>query len=358
MSASKFMRIFIFIAVLAALLAACGPAAAPTQAPPEPAPVVDKPAEAPPEEVSTSVVLLFPGSINDGGWNTLGYEGLKQLEEEGYQVAYTENAEPANIATVTRGYADEGPNLIIGHGWTFVNDFMVIAPEYPEIDFFVTTNPPEDLSTVPENLQFYEPKFEYAGYMAGALAALVSESGKVGFVGGGDNPIQRMIGNAFVQGADETVPGTEAFVVITGDYNDAGKGREAATTMIGNGVDVVYQAADITGLGVIGGTVEGGALAIGMYGDQTSMAYGSFASSVYQDLAYAVINRSHATHDGTFRDDGPVWYPPLEHAFYFIAGSKDTPFVDANVSAEVQDKVMAIYNDLADGKIEVTINTD
>ncbi len=362
------------VALFSLVLTACAPAAtqasADTQSPADTqvAEVAQAPADtqvaaatqAPNTQASAStgthisVALIMAGSISDGGWNTLAYKGLEQLKAEGFQTAYSENIESANITAVARGYADDGYKLIIGNGWQFSTALAELGKDYPDTKFFVMAKGTDD-GTIPENVQFVDSSDEYGGYMAGSLAALVSKTHNVGFVGGGDNPAQRMLGNAFEQGATETVSGTKVLKIITGDYNDAAKGREAALTMIGNGADVIWHAADITGLGVITGVVEGKALAIGMYSDQTSIAYNSFASSVMEDLTYVVINRAHAVESGEF-EGGGNWKPPFNDIYKFVAGG--TEFNPTNVSETVQQAMQKVMQDLIDGKIKVTTSTN
>ncbi|MFN8458426.1 MAG: BMP family ABC transporter substrate-binding protein [Anaerolineae bacterium] len=65
------------------------------------------------------------------------------------------------------------------------------------------------------------------------------------------------------------MPGTKALGVVTGDYSDAAKGQEAAATMVGNGADVIWHAADITGLGAIGAVDRQGKV-LGCYADTGS----------------------------------------------------------------------------------------
>jgi len=347
-------RIFLVTICIVTMLVLALTACAPT------APAQETEAEQPPaagDAPKSSIALILPGSIADGGWNTLCYKGLEKLQSEGFKTAYTENVTDATIASVTEGYVNDGYSLIIGGGWQFVTPFMTLAPDFPDAKFFVVSTGPED-ATIPPNLQFFDPSSQYSGYMAGALAALLSKTNIVGFIGGGDNGAQRQLRNAFIQGATETVEGTKALDIITGDYNDAAKGREAALTLIGNGADVVWHAADITGLGVIAGIVESKkALAIGCYSDQTGMAYSAFATSIYEDLGYAVYSRGHAVEDGTF-EGGGTWKPPFYEIFYFIAGSPDVPYNTQNVPPEVVEKMDKIMEDLKSGKIEVTTSMD
>jgi basic membrane protein A len=346
-------RTLTLLAVLAMLLSACGGAAtpAPTSPPTQAAPVTQAPAQptAPPETVR--VALLLPGSIADGGWGQLAYEGLMELgKEPGFEVAYSENVAQADIPEVTRGYADDGFHLIIGHGFEFGSAFIEIAPEYPNQWFFATTFQPQE--NIPANTMYIDPAYFDAAYAAGALAALMSQSKTVGFVGGGDNPTQQNMMKAFIAAAEATVPGTKGLGVVTGDYNDAAKGREAAATMIGNGADVIWHAADVTGLGAIEGAVASGAKVLGCYSDQTQLAPDNIGSSLVMDLGNMVIKLGHDVRDGAFKG-GTEWRPTVSemwHWSYNDGASDHNPNV---ISEEIWTAFLKVWEDINSGKIDV-----
>jgi len=306
-----------------------------------------------PPKIDYKIALLMSGLMTDGGWNTQAYSGLDRLKTEGFQVAFSEMVTPFDFDNAIRKYAGGGIDLVIGHGWEFGESIIRLAPQYPQTKFFVTADWMND--NIPPNTQFFHPPSRYSGYMAGALAALVSKTHVIGFVGGFDNPIQRSLGAAFQQAAQDAVPGTKALVNITGDFNDVKKGRLAAASLIDNGADVIWHSADLTGLGAISGAVEGGAKVIGCYSDQTSMAYSSFLSSIYWDLDHVIHNRAHAALDGAFVG-GCNWEPSFSDIYYFSAGGKDTPFVNINVPAKDQFKLLDILNRLKDESIEVVQN--
>ncbi len=95
---------------------------------------------------------------------------------------------------------------------------------------------------------------------------------------------------AFIAGAQQTVPGIRALGIITGDYDNASKGREAASILIGNGADVIWHAADVTGLGAIQGAVAGNVKVMGCYSDQTDLAPNNMATSFEMNLGGMVIS--------------------------------------------------------------------
>lgn len=302
-----------------------------------------------------TVALLMTGPITDGGWAQLAYGGLEELgAEEGFEVAYTENIAQADIPEVARGYADDGYDLIIGHGFEFGSAFLEIAPEYPDQYFFASTFKPQD--DIPENSMFVDLAYFDAAYAAGALAAMLSESGAVGFVGGGDNPTQRGMMNAYIYAAEETVPGTTGLGVVTGDYDDAAKGREAATTMIGNGADVIWHAANVTGLGAIEGAVANDTTVLGAYSDQTEVAPDAMASSLVMDLGPMVVTLGHDVRDGDFAA-GTEWQPSVDEMWHWAAGEHGAYNPDV-VSEDVWNEYMEIWDALAAGEIDFPVVTE
>lgn len=209
----------------------------------------------------TRVVLLLTGVITDGGWSQLAFDGLRALGP-GFKTAFAENISLAQMQEVVRGYSDDGYDLIVGHGFEFSSALLDIAPDYPRQSYFVTSFLPQP--KVSANLQFINLGYFGAAYGAGALAALISEKKQaVGFVGGEDDPTQQRIQKCFIAGARHAVPGIQGLGIITGDYDNAAKGREAAETLVGNGADVIWHAADVTGLGAIQGAVAGKAKVMG-----------------------------------------------------------------------------------------------
>src|SRR5260370_214125 len=81
--------------------------------------------------------VLLPGSINDQSWNAQGYEGVKRLKSMGWDVAYSENVQPADMAQAMRDYAQRGYSVVIGHTGRFQSAAEVVAPRFPKTLFVV-----------------------------------------------------------------------------------------------------------------------------------------------------------------------------------------------------------------------------
>jgi basic membrane protein A len=300
------------------------------------------------------IALVMTGTISDGGWNQLAYQGLSDLKQKGgFETAYVENITQSRIPEVVRGYADDGFDLIIGHGFEFGSAFTEIAPDYPNQKFFATTSK-SDAKVVP-NLQFINLAYLEAAYAAGTLAALISEKKKaVGFVGGGDNPTQQAMNKAFIGGAEHAVEGLKGLGVVTGDYNNPAKGKEAALTMIGNGADVIWHAADVTGLGALQGAAAAGVKVIGCYANQTALAPDRMATSFVMNLRWMVNELGHSLAAGKFAG-GTIWSPTVKQLWVptYGEGDKIVAFNTKLVDSDAQSKFMATFEDLAAGKIHL-----
>lgn len=300
---------------------------------------------------TVSVALIMTGPITDGGWAQLAYEGLEKLKGMGgFKVSYAENVKQANLEDVVRGYADDGNDLIIGHGYEFGSAFLDIAPSYPDQKFFASTFKPQD--KVPENCEFVDLAYFGASYGAGALAALISEKGKaVGYVGGGDNPTQQRMKACFIGGAEQTRKGIKGLGIITGDYDNAAKGSEAANAMISNGADVIWHGANVTGLGAIQAAAAAGVKVLGCYSDQQSVAPDHMGTSFVMNLGWMVIEVAKSVADGSFRG-GSEWKPKVTDMWSLKAGK----FGDHNpavISDAAWSKFGKIWAELGSGELDV-----
>jgi basic membrane protein A and related proteins len=299
----------------------------------------------------TRVVLLLAGVITDGGWGQLAFNGLKELQQRyGFKTAYAENITLAQMDQVARGYSDDGFDLVIGHGVEFSSTLLEVAPDYPRQHYFVTTFLPQ--SVVPHNIMYVDMGYFGAAYGAGVLAALISEKRRaVGFIGGDDDPNQQRMKRAFIAGAQHTVPGIRALGIITGDYDNASKGREAASILIGNGADVIWHAADVTGLGAIQGAVAANVKVLGCYSDQTALAPNNMATSFEMNLAGMVVAVAQAVASGTFAG-GTEWRPPVDQMWLQKCG-KYGDYNPRLVSLDEWNRFRTVWSEIAARKIDI-----
>ena len=172
-------------------------------------------------EKTYKVAMCLSGASNDMGWCQVAYEGLLSLEKNyGCEIAYTENLTPDDIEAAFADYAANGYDVVIGHGYEFGDPAIEVASQYPDVKFIVTEG-----SVSADNVASYVTDCEEGGYVMGMLAAAMSETGKVGYVG----PIQGAslvkIMNGFEDGAKEINPDIEVMTAWTGSFTDVALGK-------------------------------------------------------------------------------------------------------------------------------------
>ncbi|MPZ60354.1 MAG: BMP family ABC transporter substrate-binding protein [Propionibacteriales bacterium] len=219
------------------------------------------------------------GGRGDQSFNDSAYEGLKQAVEELDATCTEAEAGPGeNDATREerlRTLADEGFDPIIGVGFIYSVAAQNVAkePDYRDVNFAVVDGFAEAPNVA--NLVFAAQE---GSFLVGAAAALKTEVGHVGFVGGVDGPLIQSFEAGFVAGVEEVDPSIQIDIkYLTQNQDEAVKGfenppggRAAANGMYESGADIVYHAAGKSGLGVFQAVESAGDghWAIGVDSDQ------------------------------------------------------------------------------------------
>lgn len=229
------------------------------------------------------VALVLPGSANDKGWNQEAYDGLEKIKDLGCETAYSENVQASDYETIFRGYADQGFNVVFGHGTEFEDAAEKVAEDYPDTIFCITSS---DISQDPNVCSLLNLNNEQ-GFIAGVVAALATESKKVAAIGGMEIPSVQSYIMGFEQGVEYVDNGTEALTAYTGDFSDATKVKEQANAFIEEGADIVSQDADEAGLGLFEAIKDApdGVYAIGAVKDQYDECPGKVLTSATNQIS-------------------------------------------------------------------------
>lgn len=245
------------------------------------------------------VALLLSGAANDQGWNQTAYEGAqKACEKYGYELAYTENLEVADISAAFADYASAGYDVVIGHGYEFGDPALEVAETYPDTKFICTE---ADVSA--DNVASYVMACEQTAYVEGIIAASTSESGKLGAIGPipGDSLVK--IINGYEDGAKSVNPDIEVQTAWTNSFVDTQLAQEAAKAMIDNGVDVIKHCANACGNGAMTAAVEAGIWCQGDSYDQSSLAPDNILDSAIYNLDVVIDTALGSVADGSFEGD-------------------------------------------------------
>ncbi len=198
------------------------------------------------QEKEFKVAMLLPASITDAGWNALAYEGLKGIEKElNAQISHVESRTPADQEEHFRAYALDGYHLIFGHGYEYQDPAKAVAPDFPETVFITSSG-----STILPNVSPIIFRLEQASYLLGIMAGMMSETGKIGIVGGQNIPSVNSTFMAFEGGVKSVNADAEVRWTYVGDWENIGKAKELALAQINEGIDFIFHNADAAGRGV------------------------------------------------------------------------------------------------------------
>ncbi len=233
-------------------------------------------------------VIYDLGGKFDKSFNESSYNGAQRwADETGSAFAEVELQSDAQREQAIRRFADEGYNPIIMAGFMNATPLATIAPEYPDTTFVII-----DAVVDAPNVRSVVFNEHEGSYLVGMLAAMASESGTVGFVGGMDIPLIRKFGCGYAQGVLAANPDATVIANFTGTtpaaWNDPVKGSELTLAQITQGADVVYAAAGATGVGVLQTAADQGIYSIGVDANQNYMHPGSVLTSMLKRVDNAV----------------------------------------------------------------------
>ena len=272
-------RLLVILLALAMIIsAACAPDAAPPASDPTDAPPAG--AEQPEEGGATAapddsagepyrVAFLLPGLISDAGWNAGGYYGAEYLNEnvENVEATYIENITTAVAEATLRDYADQGYDMIVGYSFDFGDYIMKVAPDYPDTQFIWSQGYMQL-----DNLSTMAPQLQETAYLCGMIAAGMSETGVIGFIGGMDTMPMIAALEGFKEGARAYDPDIEIKHAFAGTWSDTELGKQTAVAMFEQGVDVLMGRGDGIALGCFQACIENGVYCFGDVSDQNELA--------------------------------------------------------------------------------------
>ncbi|MDB5991111.1 MAG: putative ABC-type transport periplasmic component [Herbaspirillum sp.] len=241
--------------------------------------------------------ILLPGSINDQSWNAQGYEGVKRLKAMGWDVAYSENVQPADMAQAMRDYAQRGYKLVIGHTGRFQSAAEAVGPHFQKT-LFVAGSGSKGAGKNVTSVDFDNTQF---GYLMGVLAARMSKTGKIGSVNGleGLPNVVAQVG-AFRKGAQSVRPDIQVKVIYVQDMEDAAVAKEAALSLIAWGADFVSGKLNAGQTGIIQAAKEKNVFTNGRSADNSAIAPQNVLTNIVEKWGdmYAAIAQEDAAGAG------------------------------------------------------------
>jgi len=246
--------------------------------------------------------LVFDkGGKDDKSFNSAAYQGaLKVKKELGYFVKYVEATDDNAFESLLRAFAQKRTfDLVISVGFSQIDPLKKVAAQFPDQKFAII----DGVVDLP-NVKSRVFKEHEGSFLVGAIAAMTSQTGKIGFIGGIDVPLIRRFEKGYEAGIKYINPKaklTSNFVGVTAEaWNNPAKAKELAMTQYNTGVDVIFSAAGASSLGLFDAAEERKKLAIGVDSNQNFVKPGFILTSMVKKVDEAVFQTCKDLGEGKF----------------------------------------------------------
>ena len=229
-------------------------------------------------------------------------------------------------------------------------DVEAVATEYPDVRFIWIDNATSAPVANVLNITYAQNE---GSFLAGYVAAKLTESGVIGAMGGQDQDTINDFIVGYKQGALYANPDIQVEVIYSNDYDDPAIGKECALTLHEKGADVIFQIASKCGDGVFEAAQEEGFYAIGVDSDQKFIApeviVCSMCKEVGESIYYAVKQYMDKGDDcGLF---GTTWIADMATGYVGLAYGEEGAV--QQVSDEIKAEVEELAKKIVAGEIKV-----
>jgi basic membrane protein A and related proteins len=319
-------------------------------------------ASQPPGKKTVKVGLAYDiGGRGDKSFNDAAAAGLEkaktdldvQAKELEAKLNETENDKYSRLKLL----CDNGYNPVIAVGFVYAGvdpktgPLARAAKDCPNTKFAIIDDASATAGNI-ANLVFAE---EQGSFLVGAAAALKSQTGHVGFVGGCLVDLIKKFQAGYEAGAKAVKADIKVdvnYLSTVADkcsgFNDPAKGKTAAEGMYDAGADVVYQAAGGSGTGVFQAAKAKGKWAIGVDSDQYNTVAPELKdviiTSMLKRVDTAVFTFVKEFAAGTFTAGTRVFDLKVDGVGYSTSGGK----ID-----DIKDKLDAYKQQIIGGQITV-----
>ena len=222
---------------------------------------------------TTKIALLLSGNLGDMSFLDSGNNGVQEIAKTyGAEVKVVEmGTDATKYEANVLDASDAGYDIIIGSGWQLQEPFQDVAPDYPDTDYIIYDAAVDYSAGDYSNVYSITYKANEASYLAGVMAASMTKTGTLGFLGGMDGAGINDFLIGYIEGAQHVNPDIKIISGYVGSYADSPKCKEMALAQYNQGADFVFTAAGASGIGTLEAAKETGKWAIGVDSDQAML---------------------------------------------------------------------------------------
>jgi basic membrane protein A len=286
------------------------------------------------------------GGVNDQSFNQSAWEGLQRTKKElKIKVSYQESKQDADYIGNLETLYDAGNDLIWGIGFKMADVILLAAKQNPKQKYAIV-----DYSfgaKTPPNVLGVMFKAEEGAFLSGFIAAKMSKTETIGFIGGMSVPIIHAFQYGYKAGAKYANKKTTVIEQYSESFTDAAKGKGIANQMISKNADVVFHAAGAVGDGVIEAAKEKNKMAVGVDRDQNYLAPKNVITSSMKRVDNAIFQVVSDLKKGVFKGG-------TTQNFGLHDGAVDiAPTTAKMIPASLLKEVMELKKNIASGKLKV-----
>jgi len=288
------------------------------------------------------------GGLGDESFNDAAWAGLQRAKEEyGVTINVVESNTMTDYVPNLSSLAEQGYDMVWAIGFLMTDALTEVSGMYPNVKFGIIDAVVEGPNVVSATFKEHEGSF-----LAGVVAAMRSETDKVGYIGGMEQPLIKKFEAGFRAGVKAVSPDTEVFVAYTGAFDDPQAGKELAFTQFDQGADVIYHASGACGIGVIKAANERGLYAIGVDSPQNHLAPANVLTSMIKRVDVAVYNEVSKLYNDNFEAGNEVYGLANEGVGIY------RPQAENMLSNEILNTVDDYRQRIIDGEVEVPTHPD
>lgn len=299
-------------------------------------------------------MITDTGGVNDESFNQSTWKGFQDAQEkfgkDKLEIKYLESKQDADYVQNIDTFADEEMDLIIGVGFKLEQAITEAAKNYPEQQFALIDAVCE--GEQPENVTSLLFEDNASAYLTGLIAGRMTETNKVGFIGGMESPVISKFDYGFRAGVKAANPDAEVMVQYANSFTDSALGKTIANQMHSKNADIIFTCAGAVGIGAIEAAKENGKYAIGVDRDQSDLAPENVLTSAIKRVDAGVFETVKSYVNGTFEGGTTTTYGLEENA----VGVPDT--TKNLVSQKILDLVEETITKLKNKEITVPKNKE
>jgi len=311
-----------------------------------------------PKESEEKVGLIIAtGGLGDKSFNDISYAGVSRAKEElGIDFDYVEPEAIAQYEGFQRDFAKTGDyKLIICVGFDQADALTVVSQEYPNQNFAIV-----DMVVVQPNVASLLFRTNEASFLIGVAAGMMTETGKVGFVGGMDIDLINDFFVGYEAGVQWANPAATVLEpVYVGDWGDPTKGKELAQSLVDLGADGIYVAAGKSGLGALDAINEENIMGFGVDACQCYLYPDNILLSMTKRVDVAVYEMIQDAIEGTF--EGEIYSKGLADEWVGVCRLPEEEgfwedqfdFTHPPLDTEVENKILEARIKIISGEISV-----